>query len=116
MAEELGDTATFSGLDVTDEESWTRLVESTETRFGPASVLVNNAAIIPFAHLADMDAAGFDRCLAVNVRGTFLGMRALAGSMTRAGAGRSSTSPRSRAWWDWKEPWRTRPASSPSAA
>jgi 3alpha(or 20beta)-hydroxysteroid dehydrogenase len=80
LAEELGETATFSGLDVTDEESWTRLVESTETRFGPASV-------IPFAHLADMDAAGFDRCLAVNVRGTFLGMRALAGSMTRAGGG-----------------------------
>ena len=87
LAEELGDTATFSGLDVTDEASWTRLVESTETRFGPVSVLVNNAAIIPFAHLADMDTACFDRCLAVNVRGTFLGMRALAGSMTRAGGG-----------------------------
>jgi 3alpha(or 20beta)-hydroxysteroid dehydrogenase len=87
LAEELGDTATFGALDVSDEESWTRLVESTETRYGPASVLVNNAAIIPFAHLADMDAAGFDRCLAVNVRGTFLGMRALAGSMTRAGGG-----------------------------
>jgi 3alpha(or 20beta)-hydroxysteroid dehydrogenase len=87
LAEEIGDGATFSGLDVTDEESWARVVESTETRFGPASVLVNNAAIIPFAHLADMDVAAFDGCLAVNVRGTFLGMRALTGPMTRAGGG-----------------------------
>jgi 3alpha(or 20beta)-hydroxysteroid dehydrogenase len=87
LAEEIGELAAFSGLDVTDEESWGRLVAWTETSFGPASVLVNNAAIIPFAHLAEMDTAAFDRCLAVNVRGTFLGMRALAGPMTRAGGG-----------------------------
>jgi 3alpha(or 20beta)-hydroxysteroid dehydrogenase len=87
LADEIGGAATFNGLDVTDEESWTRVVESAESRFGPVSVLVNNAAIIPFAHLVDTDAAAFDRCLAVNVRGTFLGIRALAASMTRAGGG-----------------------------
>jgi 3alpha(or 20beta)-hydroxysteroid dehydrogenase len=87
VAEEIGDQATFSELDVTDEESWTRLVGSAETRFGPVSVLVNNAAIIPFGHVVDMDPAAFDRCLAVNVRGTFLGIQALAPSMTRAGGG-----------------------------
>jgi 3alpha(or 20beta)-hydroxysteroid dehydrogenase len=87
VAEEIGDQATFSELDVTDEESWTRLVGSAETFFGPVSVLVNNAAIIPFGHLVDLDPAAFDQCLAVNVSGTFLGMRAVAPSMTRAGGG-----------------------------
>jgi len=87
LAEELGDCARFVTLDVTDEASWAGLVKSTGGWFGPPTVLVNNAAIIPFAHLADMDAAAFDQCLAVNVRGTFLGMRAVAGPMEVAGGG-----------------------------
>jgi 3alpha(or 20beta)-hydroxysteroid dehydrogenase len=87
LADEISEPATFARLDVTDEESWARVVDWTEKRFGPVSVLVNNAAIIPFAHLADMDTAAFDQCLAVNVRGTFLGIRTVAGSMTRAGGG-----------------------------
>jgi 3alpha(or 20beta)-hydroxysteroid dehydrogenase len=87
LADELGEGASFVALDVTDEASWAAIVQSTGDRFGPATVLVNNAAIIPFAHLADMDTAAFDQCLAVNVRGTFLGMRALAGPMEAAGGG-----------------------------
>jgi 3alpha(or 20beta)-hydroxysteroid dehydrogenase len=87
LADEIGDRATFNRLDVTDEESWARMVASAETQFGPLSVLVNNAAVIPFGHLVDTDPAAFDQCLAVNVRGTFLGIRSLAASMTRAGGG-----------------------------
>jgi NAD(P)-dependent dehydrogenase (short-subunit alcohol dehydrogenase family) len=49
LADEISEPATFARLDVTDEESWARVVDWTEKRFGPVSVLVNNAAIIPFA-------------------------------------------------------------------
>ena len=87
LADELGDIARFTMLDVTDESSWAAVVDATRGWFGPPTVLVNNAAVIPFAHLADMDVAAFDQCLAVNVRGTFLGMRALAAPMESAGGG-----------------------------
>jgi 3alpha(or 20beta)-hydroxysteroid dehydrogenase len=87
LADELGDVARFVALDVTDEASWASVVEATESWFGRATVLVNNAAVIPFAHLADMEVAAFDQCLEVNVRGTFLGMRALSGPMQAAGGG-----------------------------
>ena len=46
LADELGDHAIFSRLDVTSDRDWTATVTAAEEAFGPVSVLVNNAGIV----------------------------------------------------------------------
>jgi 3alpha(or 20beta)-hydroxysteroid dehydrogenase len=48
---------------------------------------VNNAAVLHMAALTDTSLADFERVLRVNQTGTFLGIRAAAPAMTRAGGG-----------------------------
>jgi NAD(P)-dependent dehydrogenase (short-subunit alcohol dehydrogenase family) len=52
------------------------LVERAMARFGRLDAAFNNATDGPLpAPLADIDASEFDRGIATNVRGTFLGMK-----------------------------------------
>jgi 3alpha(or 20beta)-hydroxysteroid dehydrogenase len=55
--------------------------------FGRLDVLVNNAAVHHLRTIEDETAEGFDRLVAVNLRGTFLGMRSALGPMRAAGGG-----------------------------
>ena len=87
VAAEIGDAALYAHLDVTDEEQWQATVALAEDRFGPVTVLVNNAGILHFQALHKIEADDFDRVLRVNVRGVFLGMKSVTPSMTRAGGG-----------------------------
>lgn len=87
VADELGDSCAYCHLDVRQEDDWAELVRQTEARFGPVTVLVNNAGILAFGALADMDTAEFQRLFEVNVTGVFLGMKAAVPSMARAGGG-----------------------------
>ncbi|MFI2487434.1 glucose 1-dehydrogenase [Promicromonospora kroppenstedtii] len=88
LAAELGERALHVALDITSEAQWAAAVTSVEERFGPVSVLVNNAGMqqsaAPIEH---MDAEAFRRTLEVNVTGQFLGIRAVTPSMRRAGGG-----------------------------
>ncbi|WP_116948096.1 SDR family NAD(P)-dependent oxidoreductase [Jiangella endophytica] len=88
LAEELGERALAVRLDVTDEHEWTSVVATVERRFGPIAVLVNNAGVQNAA--APIEATGQDvweRTLAVNLTGTFLGIKAVVPSMRRNGGG-----------------------------
>lgn len=87
VAKDIGDRALAQPLDVTREEDWTRAVEATVERFGELDVLVNNAAVLKLAALVDTTLEEFQRVIGVNQVGTFLGMRAVAESMQRAGGG-----------------------------
>ncbi|MFC5750582.1 glucose 1-dehydrogenase [Actinomadura rugatobispora] len=88
LAAELGDRALHVHLDVTDEDQWAAAVQETENRFGPVSILVNNAGIQNAAALAeDTGRDTWDRTFAVNVTGQFLGIRAVAPSMRAGGGG-----------------------------
>jgi 3alpha(or 20beta)-hydroxysteroid dehydrogenase len=82
-----GEAGAFSHLDVTDEESWQAVVSDTEARFGPISVLVNNAGVLSFGRVDRIELAEFERIMQVNVRGVFLGIKTVAPSMRRAGGG-----------------------------
>jgi 3alpha(or 20beta)-hydroxysteroid dehydrogenase len=62
-------------------------VAFTEERFGPVSVLVNNAGILAFHSLQQTPADEFRRVLEVNLVGPFLGIKAVIGSMRTAGGG-----------------------------
>ncbi|MGY1593513.1 SDR family NAD(P)-dependent oxidoreductase [Geodermatophilus sp. SYSU D00708] len=78
--------------DVSDEGSWERLVATTLDRHGRVDALVNNAAIYqglgakrPFTEIGVDE---WDRVMAVNTRGVWLGMRAVHPAMKEQGHGR----------------------------
>lgn len=88
LADELGGRAVFVHLDVTEPDHWSRAVEAAEAEFGPVSVLVNNAGLqTPPAPIEHTDPADWARAIAVNTTGAFLGIRAVAPSLRRAGGG-----------------------------
>src|SRR5207244_11391876 len=55
LADELGDHAIFSRLDVTSDWDWAATVAAAEDSFGPVSVLVNNAGIVRFGPVAETE-------------------------------------------------------------
>ena len=87
VAHELGEAATYAHLDVTDEDQWKATVALAEERYGPVTVLVNNAGVLHFQALHKTELDDFDRILRVNVHGVFLGMKSVTASMARAGGG-----------------------------
>jgi 3alpha(or 20beta)-hydroxysteroid dehydrogenase len=88
LADELGSRAHFVQLDVTDEGSWSAAVRAAEEVFGALHVLVNNAGVQnPPAAIEHTDQATWSRILDVNLSGTFLGIKAAAPALRRAGGG-----------------------------
>jgi 3-oxoacyl-[acyl-carrier protein] reductase len=61
--------------DVSKPGDVVRLFDTTEKEFGGVDVLVNNAGIMALSSLATTDDATFDRVIAVNLKGTFNGLR-----------------------------------------
>ena len=86
LAAELGDAARFQRLDVSQEEQWAQAVAAAEA-MGPLNVLVNNAGILRAAAIEDMTLEQYMSVIMINQVGTFLGMRAAAPAMKRAGGG-----------------------------
>jgi 3alpha(or 20beta)-hydroxysteroid dehydrogenase len=74
-------------LDITDEGQWKKVVSSTVGRHGGLDVLVNNAGIGFAAPLDRTSRAQWDKVLATNLTGPFLGCKAVAPAMKRAGGG-----------------------------
>jgi len=87
LAGELGDAARYQHLDVTREDDWAAAVAATTAAFGRLDVLVNNAGIAEAAPLAEMTLESWQRVIAVNQTGVFLGMRAAVAPLTEAGGG-----------------------------
>jgi NAD(P)-dependent dehydrogenase (short-subunit alcohol dehydrogenase family) len=74
--------------DVSDEADVKRYVQSTIDRFGRIDVFFNNAGIEgKVAPLEQQDTAMFDKVLAINVRGAYLGLKHVLPHMYKAGAG-----------------------------
>ncbi|MCW2781371.1 MAG: 3-alpha-hydroxysteroid dehydrogenase [Marmoricola sp.] len=81
LAADLGDAAYFRHHDVSDEASWTALVEELNERFGPVNVLANNAGVLRFGEIHDMAMDDYNLVFRVNQLGCFLGMRAVIPTM-----------------------------------
>jgi len=74
--------------DVSDAESQQNLINQTLATFGRLDAAFNNATDGPRpAPLADIDPVEFDRGIATNVRGTFLGMKYQIPAMLQNGGG-----------------------------
>jgi len=87
VAKDLAGRGVFERLDVTSEDDWARVVAATAEREGRVDVLVNNAAILHMAAIEDTALSDYERVVRVNQVGTFLGIRAVAPVMKRAGSG-----------------------------
>jgi 3-oxoacyl-[acyl-carrier protein] reductase len=84
----LGATVMPAVADVRDAVAVQGVVDAAVERFGRVDVLVNNAGINVEGRLEELDAAAWDRCFEVNVRGTFTTCRAVAPVMKRQRSGR----------------------------
>jgi 3alpha(or 20beta)-hydroxysteroid dehydrogenase len=88
LERELGGAARYQRLDVSSEADWTSFVAAAREAHGPATVLVNNAAVLPTpGPIRDLELADWQRVLDVNLNGAFLGIKHAAGPMAEAGGG-----------------------------
>ena len=77
---------TFMRLDVAQEREWEDAMRRTVERFGPPDIVVNNAGVAPeLVPLAQTSLAEWRRVMAINLDGTFLGVKHAIRSMTGRG-------------------------------
>ena len=84
LAAELGDAVRYEHLDVTSESEWEAVVAATVAAFGTVDVLVNNAGIGNMAAIDKYTLEMWNAVLAVNLTGTFLGVKAVVPVMKAA--------------------------------
>ncbi len=73
--------------DIRDDEAVQAAVDQLADEFGTVTVLVNNAAVMPSGRLHETPPDEFDRCISVNLRGTYLVSRAVIPGMLKVGRG-----------------------------
>jgi NAD(P)-dependent dehydrogenase (short-subunit alcohol dehydrogenase family) len=79
--------ALYVHCDVTSEADWQRVISETISTYGKVDILVNNAGISG-SSVGDVDAVeGWERLMAVNARGVFLGTKLAAAAMIPNGRG-----------------------------
>ena len=82
-----GGKATYVHLDVTREHDWRVAVATAVQAYGKLNVLVNNAGILFRSKIEETAVEDWDRIMAVNVKGVFLGTKYAIPAMRRAGGG-----------------------------
>ena len=86
LAAELGDRACFIKMDISQKADWLQAVDAA-ARFGPLTVLVNNAGILHVASIVDTSEEDYLRVIRINQLGTFLGIQSVIEPMKAAGGG-----------------------------
>ena len=79
----------YRHLDVSSEAEWEAVVADVVARHGRLDILMNNAGIFRPAQLLNTSTELWDRTIAINQTGVFLGMRTVANAMIGAGRGGS---------------------------
>ncbi|MQT14896.1 SDR family NAD(P)-dependent oxidoreductase [Segnochrobactrum spirostomi] len=74
-------------LDVTSEDDWKTSIGEILAKHGRIDVLVNNAGIIVYDSVHDLSLADWNKVIAVNQTGVFLGMREVIPAMRTQKAG-----------------------------
>ena len=87
---ESGGRACALTVDVSKGDDVKRMVTDTASQLGPATIVFNNAGLssgFPKPALVDISEEAFDRMIAVNLRGVWLGMKHAIPYMIEAGGG-----------------------------
>lgn len=87
IAHELGENALFIELDVTSEEGWKKTVNTVTEHWGAPDILVNNAGLWLMKGMMETSLSEYERLVAVNQTGIFLGMAAVVPGMMQKGGG-----------------------------
>ena len=84
----VGGDAHYMHLDVTREDDWKAAIAYATGTYGGLDILINNAAIlVPRVPIEDRTAEEWDRVMAVNVKGVFLGTKYAIPAMRASGGG-----------------------------
>lgn len=75
VAEDIGENAIFSHLNVNDEDQWKATVKAAVDSFGKLTTLVNNAAVLHFTAAENIEKADLERVLGINVVGPLMGVK-----------------------------------------
>ncbi|KOS53723.1 SDR family NAD(P)-dependent oxidoreductase [Rhodococcus rhodochrous] len=89
--EEFGGTVRALKVDITDQDAVESMVDAVVDEFGRIDALVNNAAYFRAAEsgsFEDVALDELDKCLTVNIRGTWLSTKAVVPTMKAAGYGK----------------------------
>lgn len=86
-AAELGENARFVHLDVTSPTDWDAAVNTAVTEFGGLDILINNAGIVNFAPIEEYTLEQWNLIIAINLTGTFNGIKAAIPALKKSGAG-----------------------------
>ncbi|MBI3329270.1 MAG: glucose 1-dehydrogenase [Nitrospinae bacterium] len=79
--------ATYMHLDVIRAQDWRRAVTTAESQYGKLDILVNNAGIVIRGTIEETSGNDWDRIMAINMKGVFLGTKYAIPAMRRAGGG-----------------------------
>ena len=82
-----GRRAGFAHHDVSSEAEWRSVAEQVQRTFGALHILVNNAGIARTEDVEQETVEGFDRLVAINQTGVWLGMKLCAPLLRAAGGG-----------------------------
>ena len=88
IAEQIGKNASCHECDVSDEQSMAQTIADAEKAHGRLDIGVLTAGIaLPRKPLEEVEVASFDRIMAVNARGVFLGLKCIFPALKRQGGG-----------------------------
>lgn len=82
-----GGKAMTVAADVTDDTQVNAAVSAVAEAYGPVGILYNNAGIGSTGSVETAEEEDWERCFAINVKGTFLCSRAVVAQMVTAGGG-----------------------------
>ena len=82
-----GKPVAYRHLDVSDESQWAAVVGQAIADHGRLDILVSNAGIGTMPDVESETVSGWDRLIAINQKGVWLGMRAAAPAMRQGGGG-----------------------------
>lgn len=87
-AKSSGLTIAYIKHDVTNENDWEKVIEKTLAVYGRIDILVNNAGVFPgFTDCGQTTKALWDKIIAINLTGPFLGCKACIPYMRKIGGG-----------------------------
>lgn len=84
---EFDDDIEYHQLEVAEEQDWRRVVAETVSNHGRVDVLANNAGIITYDNLHELSLDDWNRVIATNQTGVWLGMREVIPHMQAQGGG-----------------------------
>lgn len=87
VAAEIGDDAIFVKLDVTQEDQWISAFETVIAKFGKVNVVVNNAGIADGTPIDELELKTWNKVIAINGTGVFLGTKHAIRNMKKFGGG-----------------------------